>query len=173
MKTNRLPAFLTILIVSVTLDRFTKVWAVRELKGEGAQSYLNDFFRLVYAENTGAFLSMGSGLSDQLRYWILTILPILVLLYVLYLILFASDMNRKQMIAFSFILAGGASNVFDRIMQGSVVDFLNMGFDGLRTGIFNVADMSIMLGLFLMIPQFFQKPNNPTQQSTDQTNHTN
>ena len=96
MKTNRLPALLTIMIISVALDRFTKDWAVRELKGEGARSYLNDFFRLVYAENTGAFLSMGSGLSDQLRYWVLTILPILVLLYVLYLILFAPDMNKNQ-----------------------------------------------------------------------------
>lgn len=159
MKTKRLPLITLILVVSIALDRLTKIWAVANLKGEPAQTYLNDFIRIVYAENTGAFLSMGSGLSDQLRYWVLTILPILVLAYVLYMTLFSDDMNRPQVAAFSFILAGGISNIFDRLMEGKVVDFLNMGFEGLRTGIFNVADMSIMLGLFMMIPQFFRRPS--------------
>lgn len=167
MKTNRLPIILSILALSIGLDRVTKTWAVNHLKGEPVQSYLNDFIRILYAENTGAFLSMGSGLSDQLRYWLLTILPILVLAYVLYMTLFSTEMNRWQVAAFSFILAGGLSNIFDRIMEGKVVDFLNMGFPGLRTGIFNVADMAIMLGLFMMIPQFFRKPpqkEEPTEQ---------
>ena len=159
MKTKRLPLILIIMLLSIGLDRITKIWAIRELKDEGVRTYLNDFIRLVYAENTGAFLSMGSGLNEQVRYWVLTILPILVLLYVLYMTLFSADMNRIQVASFTFILAGGLSNIFDRLMEGRVVDFLNMGFDGLRTSIFNVADMSIMLGLFMMLPQLFRKPS--------------
>ena len=42
--------------------------------------------------------------------------------------------------------AGGASNLVDRIAYGSVIDFMNLGIGSLRTGIFNVADMAIMLG---------------------------
>lgn len=136
---------------AVALDRVTKIWAVNELKGQGSTSFLNDFFRLVYAENTGAFLSMGSSLSDNLRFWLLTILPVLVLAYVLYFILFSKNLSAWQAIAFSFILGGGLSNIVDRILEGKVVDFMNMGLAGVRTGIFNVADMAIMTGLFMMI----------------------
>ena len=142
---------------AVLLDRLTKIWAINELKGQGVSSYLNDMLRLVYAENTGAFLSLGSGMNDNLRYWILTILPILVLLYVLYFILFSKNLDNWQATAFSFILGGGASNIVDRFLEGKVVDFLNMGIGTLRTGIFNVADMAIMAGLFMMLFSMLRK----------------
>lgn len=141
---------------AILLDRMTKVWAVNSLKGEPSTSYWNDFFRLVYAENTGAFLSLGSGLDDNWRTIILSILPIIVLLYVLYFILFAKNVDTWQATAFSLILGGGASNIVDRIMQGMVVDFMNMGLFGVRTGIFNVADMAIMAGLFMMLFAMFR-----------------
>jgi signal peptidase II len=48
-------------------------------------------------------------------------------------------------------LAGGASNLLDRIMHGTVVDFMNVGVGSLRTGIFNVADVALMIGVALMI----------------------
>jgi signal peptidase II len=48
--------------------------------------------------------------------------------------------------AFALFIAGGASNWFDRVNDGRVVDFMNVGVGWLRTGIFNVADVAIMLG---------------------------
>jgi len=81
----------------------------------------------------------------------------LVLLYIFFHVLTAKNLHIVQQAAFGFILGGGLSNIYDRIMEGRVVDFMNMGFGTLRTGIFNVADMSIMLGLFLMVPFLFQK----------------
>jgi len=158
MKQSRVIILLLAAGSAVLLDRITKIWAVNELRGEGVRSYLNDTIRIVYAENTGAFLSLGSGLSDTIRFIVLTVLPVLVLLYVLYTILFSTQMSRYQAAAFSFIVGGGGSNVYDRILEGKVVDFMNMGLGGLRTGIFNVADMAIMLGLFMMIPLLFRKP---------------
>lgn len=142
---------------AVALDRVTKIWAVNTLKGEAATSYWDDFFRLVYAENTGAFLSLGSGLDDNWRTIVLSVLPVLVLLYVLYFILFSKNLGSWQATAFSLILGGGASNIVDRILEGKVVDFMNMGLFGVRTGIFNVADMAIMAGLFMMIFAMFSK----------------
>jgi signal peptidase II len=50
------------------------------------------------------------------------------------------------------LLGGGLSNLFDRIAYGGyVLDFLNVGIGPLRTGIFNVADMFIMAGVFVML----------------------
>lgn len=146
-----------IMAVVIGIDQWSKVWAVNTLMGEPSTSYLNDFFRLTFARNTGAFLSLGSGLSEDWRYWVLTILPVLVLLFLLYQTLFSKTMSQWQIIAFSAILGGGISNIYDRLMYGHVVDFMNMGIGDLRTGIFNVADMGIMAGLFMMLPLMFRR----------------
>lgn len=154
---KRLVVLLVPGILATVLDRLTKIWAVNTLKEQPMQSYLNDTFRFVYAENTGAFLSLGSGMNDTLRYWVLAIVPVAVLLYIFVHVLTAKNLQVTQQAAFGFIVGGGLSNIFDRIMEGRVVDFMNIGIGSLRTGIFNVADMSIMLGLFLMVPFLFQK----------------
>ena len=162
----------SIIVVVIGIDQWSKAWAVNTLMGEPSTSYLGDFFRLTFARNTGAFLSLGSGLSDNWRYWALTILPVLVLLFLLYQTLFSKTMSQWQIIAFSSILGGGLSNIFDRIMYGSVVDFLNMGIGNLRTGIFNVADMGIMAGLFMMLPLMFQRPPKKEAPPTEPTEPT-
>ncbi len=154
--TKRIILVLGIIAVVIGIDQWSKLWAVNNLMGEPSTSYLNDFFRITFARNTGAFLSLGSGLSDDWRYWLLTILPVLVLLFLLYQTLFSKTMSQWQIIAFSVILGGGISNIYDRVMYGSVVDFMNMGIGDLRTGIFNVADMAIMAGLFMMLPMMFR-----------------
>lgn len=120
-------------------------------------SCLGGFFRLSYVENKGAFLSLGAGLSEQLRYWALLILPLALLAGLLIYTLFSKNVNRWQAIAFGFIIGGGASNVWDRILYGQVADFMNMGIGSLRTGIFNFADVSIMVGLGIMLPMIFKK----------------
>ena len=50
-----------------------------------------------------------------------------------------------------YIIAGGASNWIDRVLRGSVVDLLNLGIGALRTGVFNIADVAIMLGAGLFV----------------------
>ena len=53
--------------------------------------------------------------------------------------------------SFALFIAGGASNWFDRVSDGRVVDFMNVGIGWLRTGIFNVADMAITTGVIVII----------------------
>jgi signal peptidase II len=166
---RRLTVLLIPGLLATGLDRWSKIWAVNNLREQPMRSYLNDMFRLVYAENTGAFLSLGSGMNDTLRYWVLAIVPVLVLLYIFYHVLTTQNLHISQQAAFGFILGGGLSNIFDRVMEGRVVDFMNMGIGSLRTGIFNVADMSIMLGLFMMVPFLFQKQPLPVEAPTTET----
>lgn len=147
-----------IIAVNIALDQVTKQLAVQQLQGEPSQSYLGDTFRLLFVENEGAFLSLGAGLGENIRYWALTILPVIILLILLGYTLLSSSLNRWQVIAYSFILGGGISNIYDRILYGKVVDFMNMGIGSLRTGIFNFADVAIMIGLFMLVPYLFKKP---------------
>jgi signal peptidase II len=147
-----------VIIASIALDQITKEIAKSTLMGEPTRHFLGDTFRLLFTENEGAFLSLGAGLSGDLRYWILTLLPIVILGVLLLYTFFSESLNRWQIIAYSFILGGGISNIYDRMLYGKVIDFMNLGIGELRTGIFNFADVSIMAGLFMLIPYLFKKP---------------
>jgi len=64
----------------------------------------------------------------------------------------SSKLNLNSLVALSMIFSGGASNFYDRVVNnGAVVDFLNVGFGSIRTGVFNIADMVIMAGMLMFI----------------------
>jgi len=154
---QRLALVVIIVLINIGWDQFTKQLAREQLISVGQLSYLGDFFRFSYVENKGAFLSLGAGLSGQLRYWALLILPLALLTGLLAYTIFSGHVSRWQAVAFSFIIGGGISNVYDRILYGQVVDFMNLGLGSLRTGIFNFADVSIMIGLGIMLPMVFKR----------------
>ena len=54
------------------------------------------------------------------------------------------------LIAVALFASGGASNLIDRLVRGSVIDFMNVGVGPVRTGIFNVADVAVMAGAALL-----------------------
>lgn len=143
---------LTIILFSIITDQITKIVATATLKSSPPIMYFGDLFRFQYAENTGAMLGFGSDLPDSLRFWLLTVL-VGVLLIVLLIFLFNSQkLSKAQTIALALISGGGLSNFIDRVLNdGRVVDFMNMGIGFLRTGIFNLADVLIMIGLGMII----------------------
>lgn len=137
----------------MALDRWTKVLAKTHLMGQEALSYFNNMVRLVYVENTGAFLSMGSSLSNGTSFWLLTIIPLLLLGGLGYFIIKKNhELPTLHFIALTCILAGGLGNVIDRIVfDRHVTDFLNVGIGTLRTGIFNFADMYVSFGAVVLL----------------------
>jgi signal peptidase II len=143
---------LGIVAVSTVLDQFTKQIAIQQFRGQPPVVYWDNLFRFDYAENPGAFLSLGATLSPQARMWVLSV-AVGVFLAFLFIYLIRSPLNRLQTWALSFVLGGGVSNLIDRFFRpsGKVVDFMNMGIGGLRTGVFNVADMFIMAGIILFL----------------------
>jgi signal peptidase II len=147
---------LALAVATVGCDRVTKHVATLTLEGEPARSYLGDTIRLGYAENTGGFLSLGAGLPDSVRTAIFTVATGLVLL-ALVVIAVRGRWSGLKLAALVLFVAGGASNWIDRALRGSVVDFLNVGIGSLRTGIFNVADMAIMLGIGILLAGEFRR----------------
>ena len=100
---------LLVIILVIISDRISKQWAVETLKGMPAESYLGDSFRIIYAENEGAFLSLGSELPENVRFWLLAIIPILALGYFGFTLFFNTTVGQWQRIAFAFIISGGVS----------------------------------------------------------------
>jgi signal peptidase II len=158
------PALL-IIAICTALDRVTKWLAKQYLAPDGFISFAGDTFRLQYAENAGAFLSLGSSLPEPWRHIVFTIAVGVFLLALLgYLILNAS-LPREYAACLGLVCGGGLGNLIDRIAYGGrVIDFLNIGIGPLRTGIFNVADMAITSGAILLLVDSFRKK--PAKQSS-------
>lgn len=139
-------------IVSIAIDQFTKYLATKYLMMHEPISWLNDFFVLTYSINHGAFLGLGNNLPETIRDLIFSGL---VGIFLIGFSIYAwrdKTMNSLQHFSCGLVLSGGFSNLYDRITNnGGVVDFMNMGIGGLRTGIFNVADMAIMAGVILLV----------------------
>jgi len=158
-KIKRILIIISIVITCVGCDQATKYVATHSLKNSESYSFANDTFRLQYAENRGAFLGLGSNLTATQRFILFSVLVSLALAVMFLYMVFSSNVNTICLISLSAVLAGGLSNLYDRILNnGAVVDFLNIGIGGLRTGIFNVADMFIMAGLFMLIIESYRKP---------------
>ncbi len=151
MRTSLRVAFLALVMAStIGCDRVTKHMATALLADKPTQSFLADSVRLVYAENTGGFLSLGAGLPPAVRTSLFTVATGLVLV-VLLVILLRSRWSLWRSLGMALFIAGGVSNWIDRAVSGSVVDFMNVGIGWLRTGIFNFADVAIMLGITLLV----------------------
>ena len=142
-----------ILFVVITLDQLTKIWAVQTLMGQRPDVYLNGLFQFNYAENPGAFLGFGGAWSREVRFIIFAVVVVFGLGGMLWYLL-KKETSKLNLIAYSFILAGGFGNLWDRVfhVQGHVIDFMLIEIIGpLRTGVFNVADMAIVAGVLLAI----------------------
>lgn len=149
---RRLGLFLGISALSVALDQVTKVIATATLKGTPTHSFLGDTFRLTWATNDGAFLSLGSVLPEWARFLVLIVGVGLLLLGLGVHALFARSHDGGQVAGYALIVSGGLSNWVDRVrFGGSVVDFMNLGLGTLRTGIFNVADLAIVAGIGVLL----------------------
>ena len=147
-KIQRTSFIFFVLFSCVGCDQVTKDIARQSLAGHGKVSLLGDTLRLTYTENPGAFLSLGAHIPDHYRYLVFTCLVGLFLAGLFIYLLKSRQLNNSTAFALSLTLGGGIGNLIDRILHhGRVIDFLNLGVGSLRTGIFNVADIAITVGV--------------------------
>jgi signal peptidase II len=152
MKLSRSAFILIIIIANIALDQISKFIVKSNMIYGEVIEIIDGKFILKYVKNEGAFLGMGSDLNPTVKIIVLLILPIIVLGLVLRHLLREKSMDRPSLIGFSCIIGGGIANVFDRIVYGKVIDFFHIDLGGVfRTGIFNVADMSVTSGMILIL----------------------
>ncbi|HOQ88850.1 MAG TPA: signal peptidase II [Candidatus Hydrogenedentes bacterium] len=167
----RIGLVLIICVFLIAADHATKWWAVAYLKGAPAWHAPGDLVRIVYAENTGAFLSLGGQLPKPWRLGIMIGLNSIILTGLTAWLIFRREIAVWPLVALSLVLSGGLGNLLDRLFRPGhvVVDFMNIGITtssfSLRTGIFNIADLAIMGGLFMIVAwELFLAPRNPETQ---------
>jgi len=139
------PRFLTwtavLSAVLLTADLATKALAESLLGGARPVEFLGGLIILVFTRNEGAFLSLGSAFAPWARLLFLIIVPVAAVVgFVAWLALRARP-SRSLAALSALFLAGSIGNLAERIVAGSVRDFMNFGLGGLRTGVLNVADL--------------------------------
>jgi len=152
MKLSRNMSITLLIIFNIAIDQISKVIVRANIQLREVIELIGDKFILTNVENKGAFLGMGSEMNNTLRILFLLILPTLVLGYLIYYIATNKTLDRLSTIALSCIAGGGIANVFDRIAFGKVTDFFFIDLGGVfKTGIFNVADMSVTFGMIVLV----------------------
>lgn len=152
--------------MNIAIDQISKFWVRANFAYGETKSIIDEHFIMQYVENKGAFLGMGSDLNPTLRLILLLILPVVVLGYVTFYIIKNKELDKMSLIAFCCIIGGGIANVFDRIVLGSVTDFFFIDLGGVfKTGIFNIADVSVTTGMIMLLVASFKSPKKKNLQT--------
>jgi signal peptidase II len=165
MNIKRIVLILTLIILNIGCDQISKNIVRDQVKFRSKTEIIGEKFILTNVENSGAFLGMGSELNPVIKFILLLMLPVIVLLLVLRYLLIKSDLDNISLIGLCFIVGGGIGNLYDRILYGSVTDFFHIDLGGIfKTGIFNMADVSVMVGMgFILVAGLITKKKKEIQ----------
>lgn len=144
-------SILILILANTGLDQLTKNLVRKHIDYFEKISLIDQYVLLTRIENSGAFLSTGESLEDPVKLVFLTILPVIGLCFGIYYLLTNSKLPYILVIGVSLIIGGGLGNLYDRYVYGTVTDFLYIDLHFFRTGIFNIADVSILLGVLMTL----------------------
>ena len=138
--------------IMLVLDQLTKFWVQQNFTLNQTQALIPEVFHFTYVHNYGAAWSLFSG-----QVW-LRWLSLIVSLGLIVFAIFGPILNRWEQLGYGFILGGAVGNGIDRFIFGYVIDFLH--FKLINFPIFNIADVSINIGIACLLVAYFQnKPN--------------
>jgi signal peptidase II len=144
-----------LLALNIGCDQISKSIVRQKLNYHENVKVIDHFITLNKVENTGAFLGFGDSLPRVVYQIFMIVLPFFLLVYALIYILKSKNLSKLSILGIDFIIAGGIGNIIDRILFGSVTDFLHFNFVIFQTGIVNMADISVTTGFFIMIYEIF------------------
>ncbi len=152
MKKHFSKIFILLLIFSnISCDQVSKKIVRKNVtQGEYIQ-LISDNLILTNVENTGAALGFGQNFPPLIKTILLKGFPLIVLLVLAVRILTKNNLNKWLIISFAFVIGGGIGNLIDRILYGSVTDFFHIRLGFLKTGIFNMADVSVTIGVLMVL----------------------
>ena len=149
---RRLPWLLGLSALIILVDRFTKTWVAAHIPMGGAIPVIPRVLRITHWTNEGAAFSLfAESASPHLVRWVLVGFSLIASLVVLIALVRLGERFTLTTIALALILAGALGNVHDRILYGSVVDFIEVHIFNYHWPDFNVADSSVVTGACLLL----------------------
>ena len=148
--TQRLPLLL-IAAVLFGLDRWSKRAIESSMELYSSKEIIAGFFDLVHTRNTGIAFSMFADAGPVVKDWVLPIVSMFAVGLIVTMLWKSEPGVGKSSVALTLILAGAAGNLYDRVMYGFVVDFLDVYVGSWHWPAFNVADSCITTGAALLL----------------------
>ncbi len=139
----RIFLFWVVVILVVVVDQATKAAAI-EVLGDGSGVLIPGIMNLVHVENTGAAFSMGEGGGV-----LFIIIALAFLVGSCLLVWHENELPLGVVFSVGLVAGGGLGNMIDRIMNGSVTDFLSTAF--INFPVFNFADICVTVGVVCAI----------------------
>lgn len=175
---NRVYLIIALITIIVAFDQITKLFVKNLMEIRESIGIIGDFFQFTYIENPG--MAFGLQMENKILFTLLSIGAAIVVFIYLYRM-----RNEKIMLvmALSFIMGGAIGNLIDRLFYGKVVDFLDFeffdiaipkfsfffiefpGFELTRWPIFNIADSSVTIGMFIIAWMIFFVKDTPKPES--------
>jgi signal peptidase II len=137
------------------LDQASKTWIAAKIGFYESIRVIPGFFSLTHVRNKGAIFGVFNHLGGRTVVWILTGLSILAFFLVLAYFAKTPPEQKLTRLTLTLIMAGALGNQIDRIIRGSVVDFLEVHVGRFYWPTFNVADSCVTIGAVLLIFIFF------------------
>ena len=141
---NKYKISILIIILGVALDIVTKFVVTSNMNLYDSINVVTNFFSITYILNDGAAWSIMKG--EMTFFYIITLIALGIMIYFL-----KTSKSKIQNVSFSLMIAGTLGNFIDRIRLEKVVDFLNFIVFNYDFPVFNVADMCLTIGAFLLI----------------------
>jgi signal peptidase II len=143
-----------IALAIVVLDRIAKIFIKQHLSVWDTRSVIPGFFNIVHTENPGAAFSLFASAQSGWRTLFLVVLSssaLVVISVLLWRLQGRAGESRAMRWGLSLILGGAFGNLYDRVIHGTVTDFLEFYYNGFSWPAFNVADSAITIGAGLVL----------------------
>ena len=161
---RRLPWLLLISALIVFADRFTKLWVEAHIRMGGAIPVIPRVLRITHWTNDGAAFSLfADSASPHIVRLVLVSFASLAALVVLVMMVRLGNQFTLTTVALALIFAGAVGNVHDRILYGSVTDFIEVHIFSYHWPDFNVADSAVVIGACLLLLDSLLPKKTPAQ----------
>jgi signal peptidase II len=167
---KRITLFLAIAAACGLFDQATKLLAQTLLPGRGSLSIFADSLRLQLTLNYGGLMGLGVGTGGHpWGQWLIVTWSSFMLAVVIVIGLSARPTGSSVAVAAALVFTGGLSNLLDRLINGAVVDFITLNCVGLRTAVFNLSDICLVIGLFVFLIGVLSERRTPSPRHAGQS----
>lgn len=132
--------------IIIILDQLIKYLISNKIELNESIEIINHFFSITYVQNIGAAWNILSG-----NRWLLIMIGMISLIAIYLYFIKDKKLKKIEVITYSILIGGIIGNLIDRIVYGYVIDYLSFNIFGYHFPVFNLADICIVVSVFLMI----------------------
>ena len=147
-------------LIVTLLDQIVKNLLLLFMNFGNSYSIIKGFFSITLIGNTGAAFSILSSNT-----YLLIIISIIILNIIYFYFIKNKDLNKLEDISYGLLIGGIMGNLIDRVCHMQVIDYLDFNIFGYNFPVFNLADIAIVISMFLITYEIIKGDKNEVSSS--------